>query len=651
MTTDQAILFAILAATVAAFAWGRWRHDVVALAALLATVLAGLVPEAGAFSGFGHPAVITVAGVLVLSKSLQTSGAVDALARRILPADAGPFMMIAGLTAIAAALSGFMNNVGALALLMPVALKAAASLQLPPGRLLMPLAFGSILGGMTTMIGTPPNLIVSGYRREALGEAFGMFDYTPVGAAIALAGVLFITLVGWRLVPKRQPAGIAGFESGAYVTEARVPEKAKAVGLSVEEAEGAATEGDFQIIGLVRNDLRLRAVRAQTRIEPGDILVLEAEPEALPDVLASLGLALEEKVEAAREDQEEAEAEAEARQAEKAARKAGIAPEPPSEPPPGPLPEAVAEQQIPARQDNLAEEAESDAPQTVSDDISLVELVAPPNAAILGRSPMTLNVRTRYHINILAISRNDSRTVGRIRSTQIQAGDVLLVEGPAEAVSLFAADYGCLPLAERALHLPSRSESYWAGGIMLASVAAAASGLVSAPVAFALGVLVTMVMGILPLRSIYSAVDWPVVVLLACLLPVADAMLTTGAAGLIADLLVTQVAQGLPIVSLALILVVTMTLSDIMNNAATVAVMAPIAHGAAMTLGANPDAFLMAVAIGGSCAFLTPIGHQNNTLILGPGGFRFGDYWPLGLPLEVIVVAVSIPMLLLVWGV
>ena len=379
--------------------------------------------------------------------------------------------------------------------------------------------------------------------------------------------------------------------------------------------------------------------------------MLEAEPEALPDVLASLGLALEEKVEAAREDQEEAEAEAEARQAEKAARKAGIAPEPPSEPPPGPLPEAVAEQQIPARQDNLAEEAESDAPQTVSDDISLVELVAPPNAAILGRSPMTLNVRTRYHINILAISRNDSRTVGRIRSTQIQAGDVLLVEGPAEAVSLFAADYGCLPLAERALHLPSRSESYWAGGIMLASVAAAASGLVSAPVAFALGVLVTMVMGILPLRSIYSAVDWPVVVLLACLLPVADAMLTTGAAGLIADLLVTQVAQGLPIVSLALILVVTMTLSDIMNNAATVAVMAPIAHGAAMTLGANPDAFLMAVAIGGSCAFLTPIGHQNNTLILGPGGFRFGDYWPLGLPLEVIVVAVSIPMLLLVWGV
>ena len=616
MTTDQLVLFAILAVTVAAFAWGRWRHDIVALGALVATVLAGLVPSGSAFSGFGHPAVITVAGVLVLSKSLQTSGAVDALARRVLPADAGPFVMIAGLTAIAAVLSGFMNNVGALALLMPVALKAAGNLQIPPGRLLMPLAFGSILGGMTTMIGTPPNLIVSGYRREAMGKAFGMFDYTPVGAAIALAGVAFITLIGWRLVPKRQPAGIAGFESGAYVTEAHVPAESNAVGLTVAELEGSASDGDVQVLGLIRNDVRLGSVQALTRVHADDILVLEAEPDALPGVLTSLGLALEEKVEAAREEQAEADAAASAKE------------EPKDEAKPDEKTEsrAVRESQ-------------------------LVELVVAPNAAIIGRSPMTLNVRTRYHINILAISRNDSRTVGRLRSTQITIGDVLLIEGPAEAVGLFAADYGCLPLAERALHIPSKRESLLAGGIMLAAVAGAASGLVSAPVAFAAGVLVTMVSGVLPLRSVYSAVDWPVVVLLACLLPVAEAMLTTGAAGLIADLLVTHVAQGMTVVSLALILVVTMTLSDIMNNAATVAVMAPIAHGASIALGANPDAFLMAVAIGGSCAFLTPIGHQNNTLILGPGGFRFGDYWPLGLPLEVIVVAVSIPMLLLVWGV
>ena len=648
MTTDQAILFAILAATVAAFAWGRWRHDIVALGALLATVLAGLVPGAEAFNGFGHPAVITVAGVLVLSRSLQTSGAVDAMARKLLPADAGPIMMIAGLTSIAAVLSGFMNNVGALALLMPVALKAARNLQIPPGRLLMPLAFGSILGGMTTLIGTPPNLIVSGYRREALGEAFGMFDYTPVGAAIALAGVVFITLVGWRLVPKRQPAGIAGFESGSYVTEARVPEGGKAAGLSVQEVEGPASDGDVQVLGLIRNDMRLDSVQSTTRVLAGDVLILETEPDDLPGVLSSLDLTLEQKVEAEREKQEAADDKAAQKAAAKEAVKDAVAE----------TAAAVTDKDAPGAEEPVggeetAEEQPADEkPESrAKPESTLTELVVPPNAAIIGRSPMTLNVRTRYRINILAISRNDKRTVGRLRSTQVTVGDVLLVDGPAEAVSLFAADYGCLPLAERALHIPSKREALLAAGILLAAVAAAASGLLSAPVAFALGVLVTMVSGVLPLRSIYNSVDWPVVVLLACLLPVAGAMLTTGAAALLADFLVTHVAQGMTIVSLLLILVVTMTLSDIMNNAATVAVMAPIAHGAATALGANPDAFLMAVAIGGSCAFLTPIGHQNNTLILGPGGFHFGDYWPLGVPLEIIVVAVSIPMLLLVWGV
>ena len=648
MTTDQAILFAILAATVAAFAWGRWRHDIVALGALLATVLAGLVPGAEAFNGFGHPAVITVAGVLVLSRSLQTSGAVDAMARKLLPADAGPIMMIAGLTSIAAVLSGFMNNVGALALLMPVALKAARNLQIPPGRLLMPLAFGSILGGMTTLIGTPPNLIVSGYRREALGEAFGMFDYTPVGAAIALAGVVFITLVGWRLVPKRQPAGIAGFESGSYVTEARVPEGGKAAGLSVHEVEGPASDGDVQVLGLIRNDMRLDSVQSTTRVLAGDVLILETEPDDLPGVLSSLDLTLEQKVEAEREKQEAADDKAAQKAAAKEAVKDAVAE----------TAAAVTDEDAPGAEEPVGgEETAEEQPvdekpeSRAKPESTLTELVVPPNAAIIGRSPMTLNVRTRYRINILAISRNDKRTVGRLRSTQVTVGDVLLVDGPAEAVSLFAADYGCLPLAERALHIPSKREALLAAGILLAAVAAAASGLLSAPVAFALGVLVTMVSGVLPLRSIYNSVDWPVVVLLACLLPVAGAMLTTGAAALLADFLVTYVAQGMTIVSLVLILVVTMTLSDIMNNAATVAVMAPIAHGAATALGANPDAFLMAVAIGGSCAFLTPIGHQNNTLILGPGGFHFGDYWPLGVPLEIIVVAVSIPMLLLVWGV
>ena len=296
MPADQITLLAILAATVVLFAWGKWRHDMVAVAALLAAVIAGLVPADQAFAGFGHPAVITVAGVLVLSRGLQTSGAVDVLARRLLPEAATPMVMIAGLTTLAAVLSGFMNNVGALALLMPIALKAAQRLELPPGRLLMPLAAGSILGGMTTMIGTPPNLIVSGYRREVMGEAFGMFDFTPVGLAIAVAGVAFIGLIGWRLVPVRKPVGVEGFESGAYFTEARVGEDSKAVGMSLRAIEAAVEEAKIQVLGVVRRDVRLRTPSPRMRARAGDILVIEAEPEGLESALTALGITLEEAV-------------------------------------------------------------------------------------------------------------------------------------------------------------------------------------------------------------------------------------------------------------------------------------------------------------------------------------------------------------------
>ncbi len=594
MTTDQILIFAILAATVGMFVWGRWRHDMVALGALIACVVAGLVPGAAAFEGFGHPAVITVACVLILSRALQNSGAVDIIARRLLPEGATPAATTAGLTALAAALSGFMNNVGALALLMPIAIQAGARLEIPPGRLLMPLSFGSILGGMTTLIGTPPNLIVSAYRAEALGEGYGMFAFTPVGLAIALAGVAFITVVGWRLVPERSRSDATSFEAGAYITEARVPEEAKAVNMRLAEIETALAPADVQVIGLIRREVRLRTPRSNTRVAAGDILVLEAEPDGLSKALSALGLSLE-------------------RPSDKGGTRAdGDAP------PEGP--------------------------------VTLIELVVAPGAALIGRSATNVHMRTRYQINLLAISRHGRRTIARLRETQIQAGDVLLVEGPAESVAVFASDQGCLPLAARDLTLPDRRNMYLASGAMVAAIAAASLGLLPAAVAFAAAVLFVMATGPMPPRAVYSAVDWPVIVLLGALLPVAGALQSTGAADLLAGFLVDDVARGLPVLGLLLVLVVTMTLSDLMNNAATVAVMAPIALGAATSLGAEADAFLMAVAIGGSCAFLTPIGHQNNTLILGPGGFRFGDYWPLGLPLQVIVVAVGVPMIVLVWG-
>jgi di/tricarboxylate transporter len=596
MTGEQLLVLGVLLATIAMFLWGRWRHDMVAVAALLACVAAGLVSFQDAFAGFGHPAVVTVACVLVLSQGLQNSGVVDALARRVLPAAAGPTVTIAALTALAALLSGFMNNVGALALLMPVALQIAARQALPPGRVLMPLAFGSILGGMTTLVGTPPNLIVSGFRGQTSAGTFAMFDFTPVGLAVALAGVAFVALIGWRLVPARRLAGTEGFETGAYLTEARVPEDSKAAGMPLGSIEAALEEVDAQVIGLVRNEIRLTAPSPTRLVRAGDILVIEAEAKALANALSTLGLQLEEAKRV--------------------------------EPPTDAAPEETA---------------------TSSDEIILVELAVLPGSPLVGRSASDIRLRTRHGLNLLAVSRQGRRSITRLRTTAFSAGDVLLMQGAPDAVSEFAANWRCVPLAARPLRIPDTRQAVTAGLIMAVAVGVAAFGLLPAAIAFAAGVLASMALRTVPPRSVYDAVDWPVIVLLAALIPVAGAMERTGAADVIGRFLLEGIAQGHPVVGLAVILVVTMTLSDVMNNAATAAVMCPVAIGTAAQLGASADPYLMAVAIGASCAFLTPIGHQNNTLILGPGGFRFGDYWRLGLPLEILVLIVSIPMLLMVW--
>lgn len=623
MTNDQLLILLILLATVGMFLWGRWRHDLVAAGSLAACVLTGLVPSGEAFLGFGHPAVVTVACVLVLSRGLQTSGAVDALTRAVLPARAGVLLSMTVLCALGAVLSGFMNNVGAMALLMPVAVQLAGRLNLAPGQVLMPLAFGTILGGMTTMIGTPPNLIVSSFRAQTGAGSFAMFDFLPVGLAVAAAGIAFITLLGWRLVPARKQSGVEGFESGAYITEARVLENSKAAGMSLREIEEMIDEIDAQIIGMVHSDVRMTAPSAWRRVRAGDILVVEAEAESLAGVLSTLGLKLEEAVDQAK--QEEAETD-----------KADGAPE-------------NLENGTKDDADESAVQSEEEDQTRTSDDTVLMELAVLPGSPLLGRSASDILLRTRYGMNLLAVSRHGQRSLARLRSRAFRSGDLLLMQGSPKAISEFANDNNCVPLAERELRIPNKRKAWEAGTIMALAVGAAAFGLLPAAISFSLGVLASMVLRTVPPRSVYDAIDWPVIVLLGALIPVAGAMESSGTADLMARFLLDNMAQGNAVVGLTLILVVTMFLSDLMNNTATAAVMCPIAIATAAALGVSTDPFLMAVAIGASCAFLTPIGHQNNTLILGPGGFGFGDYWKLGVPLEILVIGISLPMLLLVW--
>jgi len=623
MNYQQMGIIAIITGTVAFFIWGRWRHDIVAMGALLACVFTGLVPGAEAFSGFGHPAVVTVACVLVLSYGLQTTGAVSLLAARILPRSAGPGMSILALTALGAVLSGFMNNVGALALLMPVGIQIAERNGISPGKVLMPLAFGSILGGTTTLIGTPPNLIISGFRSQAGLGSFSMFDFTPVGATTAFFGVLFIGLIGWRLVPEREQTGSESFETGAYLSEVRVSEDSPVVGKRVREVEDMLGDADAQILGMVRGDMHFSAPGQSLRLRVNDILVIEAEPEGLSSSLYKLKLKLEEAL-----TPEEAE--------ETAQKKREIC-------------ERYKQSCPPPDEDNGNGEDSSEKKKKRVEDFVVREMVPAPGSGLDGLSATDLRLRTRFGVNLLAISRKGYRSIRRLRTTPMHPGDVLLLQGTPEALSDFASQYDCLPLAARDIRVPRSGEVLAASTVMAAAVALAAFGIFPAAVAFAAGALAMVVLRIVPLRSVYTAVDWPVVILLAAMLPVAGSMASTGAADLLARFLLETMAKGHSVVALVVILASTMLLTDFMNNAATAAVMAPIALSVALHLEVNPDTFLMAVAIGASCAFLTPIGHQNNTLILGPGGFSFGDYWIMGLPTDILVILTATPMLLLVW--
>ncbi|RBI86822.1 SLC13 family permease [Rhodosalinus halophilus] len=588
MTQDQAILFALFGAVFAGLLWGRWRYDLVAFAALLAGVVLGVVPQDAAFSGFGHPAVLVVALVLIVSGGLTRSGAVHLITHTLMDKARGTQAHIALMGGVGAALSGFMNNVAALALLMPVDIAVARKAGRAAGVTLMPLAFATILGGMVTLIGTPPNIIIATIREDELGASFAMFDFAPVGLAVAVAGMAFVALAGWRLIPVREDAGAGEHEYKRYLAELTVPEDNDCVGRRVRDLYEAAEEEDVAIIGLIREGKRRYGTSANTEIRAGDALVLEATPEALEEFRTTLSLSFADK----------------------------------------------------EREERLKAEGEG---------LTLVEAVVPEGARIAGRSVQAVGLSWRQQTLLLGVSREGRQITERMRQTKLRPGDILLLLAPKERANEVVEWLGVLPLADRGLTVTENSKIWTAIGIFAAAVIAASVGLLYLPVALGIVAVAYVLIGVLPLSEVYEQVEWPVIVLLGSLIPLGSALEDVGGTSLIADGLLT-LTTGWPVWAvLAVLLVVTMTLSDILNNTATAVVAAPVAIDMGQRLGVSPDAFLMAVAVGASCAFLTPIGHKNNTLILGPGGYRFGDYWRMGLPLEAIVVAVAVPVIWLVW--
>ncbi|WP_122076767.1 SLC13 family permease [Pseudophaeobacter sp. EL27] len=589
MTFEQTALFAIFAAVFGMFLWGRFRYDIVAFSALMIAVVMGLVPTKDAFSGFGHPATLVVALVLIVSAGLVRSGAVFLITRTLVDSTRSLGSHIGLMGGIGAVLSAFMNNVAALALLMPVDVQTARKAGRAPGLSLMPLSFATILGGMATLIGTPPNIIIASIRQETMGEPFAMFDFAPVGGITALAGLAFVALIGWRLIPQRDTeTGNSEAQLADYIAELTVPEGSKLIGKRLGTLDKEAEQADIAILGLIREGKRRYGRSAGAMLQAGDTLVIEATPEALDEFRTSLSLNFSDA----------------------------------------------------ARQEKLTAAGEG---------LEVIEVVVPETARINGRSAQSLGLAWRQSTVLLGLSRQGRRLTNHIRQTEIEAGDILLLLCPRDRGADVTEWLGCLPLAERGLAVTANDKTWAAIGLFALAVLAASLGLVYLPVALGLVVVGYVLIKVLPVAEIYDHVEWPVVVLLGSMIPLGAALDSSGGTALIANGLIDLTA-GLPSwMVLTVLMVVTMTLSDVLNNTATAIVAAPVGIQMANTLEVSPDPFLMAVAVAASAAFLTPIGHKNNTLVLGPGGYRFGDYWRMGLPLEILVIAVSIPSILVFW--
>lgn len=591
MTLEQGLLLSLLGLMLIFFIWGRWRYDLVSLMTLIFASLLGLVPVAQSFEGFGHPAVITVAAVLVVSRGLMNSGIVDFIARLMNRVGERYLIQLAALTAAVTVSSGFMNNIGALALFMPVAIRMARKSGRSPSLYLMPLAFGSLLGGMTTLIGTPPNIIISGFRAQALGNAaFRMFDFFPVGAGVAVAGVALLVLLSRFLVPKGAAGGTSQelFEVGDYITALEATEDSKLEAVRLLDLE-AVTEGKVRVIGHTQGKQKYPVPYLSRPIQLGDRIIVEGSPESLKEVMDHFGLVLSKSDKLSREDLK-------------------------------------------------------------SEEISLVEAIVSVNSSLIKRTARGMRLRTRFGANLLGVAREGERLKRFPEDIIIKPGDVLLLQGAEESLPEVLQQLGCLPLSERDLRIGKPRRLALGAGIFGAALAAAGLGLMPAQIAFSMAAGVMVIARFITLKEAYESIDGSIIVLLGTIIPVSQALETTGSAQLVAEQIL-RVALTIPHWgSLLLVMIATMLLSNVVNNAAAVLIMAPIAVRIAQGLSLSVDPFLMGVAVAASCAFLTPIGHQSNTLVMGPGGYRFGDYWKLGLPLSLFVLGIATPLILAVWG-
>ncbi len=583
---SQLLVFAVLLGAVVLFVLDRWRYDVVAMMALMVLTLTGVVPAGEAFSGFGNPAVITVAAVMIVSRALWNVGLVDAITAWLMRHVRRPSTQFVALTGLLALSSTLISDVGALAVFMPVALQVARKNERSPSALLMPMAFSALLGGIVTLVGTTPNILISGFRQQATGQPFRMFDFTPVGIAVAIADLVLIWLAARWLVPERaSPASSDARELAGYVTEVEVGEQSRFIGRSLGELL-EEVEAGFSVLGVVREAQRKSPGR-YLRLQAGDILIVEADPDDLKALIDAAGFVLAEHRE-------------------------------------------------------LADKF------LVSDEVGVEEAVIGVDSPLVGRSVSRIDLRRRHGVNMLAVSRRSGRARGRLSQIDLQAGDVLLLQGDKALLGEVMGQLGLLPLAQREMRLDKPTRIVSALSIFGAAVVAAASGRLEIDVAFVAAAGLLLLLGHISLRELYASVEWPILVLLGAFMPISAAMQRTGAAAEMAHAFLT-LGQHVPVAAMVTILMGTcMLLSNFINNAATAVIFAPVAISIAQGMHVSPDPLLMSVAIGSCLPFMTPVG-QCTALVMTPGGYRFTDYARLGLPLSILTLLVATPLVLAVW--
>jgi di/tricarboxylate transporter len=588
MTFQQIAAFSVLAGLMLLFIWGRIRYDLAAILALLVALLIGIVEPKAAFAGFSDDIIIIVASALVISAAVERSGVVEAVISRFTRGADRVGAQLTVLVGSVTLLSALVKNIGALAMLMPSAFQLARKSHASPSCFLMPMAFGSLLGGLITLVGTSPNIIVSRVRQEMTGQPFSMFDYAPVGLGLALVGFVFLRF-GYRLLPsgrRAAPTMSEAIDISDYATEAAVPPGSPGEDMNVAQFRKLVGSG-VEVTGLYRGESRETVPLPDAVVGAGDIVILKGEPEALERAIAAAGLELE-----------------------------------------GQHREAAAASE---------------------DGIGVIEAVVTRDSVLAGQAAGRMALHERFGVNLIAVSRSGMRFSKRLRDIVLSPGDVVVLQGPLEALPERLRDLGCLPLAERSLRLGNARRGLIPIGILAGAMALTATGMVPVAIAFFAAAALIMLSGALPAREAYSNIEWPILIMLGALIPVSDALRTTGASDLVGQWLSGIAATLPPWAALALILVSAMAVTPFLNNAATVLVMAPIAATFATGLGYRPEAFLMAVAVGAGCDFLTPIGHQCNTLVMGPGGYKFGDYARLGAPLSLLVVVTGVPLILAVW--